>query len=81
MWRLGLLGLGLLMLAPEAQAQSWGWSYDRGYSNYRPQPQYRFFNWWDDDDDEGVYRPRARGPAQQSGGALRLPDPRGESSG
>jgi lipoprotein-anchoring transpeptidase ErfK/SrfK len=68
MWRLGLLGLGLLLLAPEAQAQSWGWPYDRGYSYYRPQPQYGFFNWWDDGD-EGVYRPRARGPAQQSGGA------------
>ena len=69
MWRLGLLGLGLLVLAPEAQAQSWGWPYERGgYSYYRPQPQYGFFNWWDDED-EGVYRPRARGPAQQSGGA------------
>jgi lipoprotein-anchoring transpeptidase ErfK/SrfK len=68
MWRLGLLGLGLLVLAPEAQAQSWGWPYNRGYSYYRPQPQDGFFNWWNDDD-EGVYRPRARGPAQQSGGA------------
>jgi lipoprotein-anchoring transpeptidase ErfK/SrfK len=68
MWRLGLLGLGLVAFAPAAQAQSWGWSPDTGFSYYRPQPQYRFFNWWDDDE-EGVYRPRARGPAQQSGGA------------
>ena len=68
MWRLGLLGLGLVALMPEAQAQSWGWPYNGGYSYYRPQPQYGFFNGWDNDDDE-YYRPRARGPAQQSGGA------------
>jgi lipoprotein-anchoring transpeptidase ErfK/SrfK len=68
MWRLGLLGLGLLALMPEAHAQSWGWPYNRGSSYDRPQPQYGFFNWWDNDDDEH-YRPRARGPAQQSGGA------------
>jgi lipoprotein-anchoring transpeptidase ErfK/SrfK len=67
MWRLGLLGLSFVVLAPAAQAQYWGSPYDRGYSYYRPAPQYRSFNWWDDDD-EDVYRPRARGPAQQSGG-------------
>jgi lipoprotein-anchoring transpeptidase ErfK/SrfK len=66
MWRLGLLGLGLLTLAPAAQAQSWGSPYNRDYY-YRPAPQYGLFNWWDNDDDE-VYRPRARAPAQQSGG-------------
>ena len=69
MWRLGLLGLGLLALMPEARAQSWGWPYNGGYSYYRPQPQYGLFNGWDNDDDE-YYRPRARGPAQQSGGAV-----------
>jgi lipoprotein-anchoring transpeptidase ErfK/SrfK len=58
----------MLTLVPEAHAQSWGWPYDRGYSYDRPQPRYGFFNWWDNDDDE-YYRPRARGPAQQSGGA------------
>ena len=68
MWRLGLLGLGLLVLAPAAQAQSWGSPYNRGYSPYyRPAPPFGAFNWWDEEDDE-VYRPRARGPAQQSGG-------------
>ena len=85
MWRLGLLGLGFLVLAPAAQAQGWGSPYDRGfgyergypyertypyargYPDYRPAPQSSFFNWWNDDDDD-VYRPRAQGPAQQSGG-------------
>src|SRR5262245_14884690 len=79
MWRLGLLGMGLVMLAPQAQAQSWGWPSDRGYSYYRPQPQDNFFNWWDDDD-EGAYRPRPRCPAQQSGGARPLITPQAPPS-
>ncbi len=68
MWRLGLLGLGFLTLLPAAGNAQWGSSYNRGYSYYRPAPQYGFFSWWDNDDDE-FYRPRSRGPSQQSGGA------------
>ena len=70
MWRLGLLGLGLLALMGEARAQSWGWPYNGGYSYYRPQPQYGLFNGWDNDDDE-YYRPRPAG--RRSSRAVRVP--------
>jgi len=79
MWRVAVLGLGLIGLSTAAEAQSWGSPYGRDYPpygrdyppdgrvypyDYRPASRQDFFNWWNNDDDDDD-RPRSRGPAER----------------
>jgi lipoprotein-anchoring transpeptidase ErfK/SrfK len=67
MWRVVLMGLGLLVLSDSAWAQPW-WGSPYGRGPYRPAPYFSpFWGDWDDWDDDYPRR-RPRGPAVQSGG-------------